>query len=124
MIFHIFGDKEIENWPREEFDGRKYYIVTPETIKRFEGKDVKFEGYVEGKPLISFYSTGWPWSFERYVEEDHGHRCTFRVSGIQVIFAGVAIVADREKVTIYGRYKDGIINAHIIISEKAIFKIL
>ena len=52
MIFHIFGDKEIENWPREEFDGRKYYIVTPETIKRFEGKDVKFD--IGEKVTISY----------------------------------------------------------------------
>ncbi len=115
-------DKEIP-YPKEEKDGIVYYVVRIEDVRHLDGYNVKLKGTVDGKPTLVYYATGFPWSISsRVIEEDHGHETTFNISGVPVIFRGIAIISKGEKVTVYGRVRNGVVEARIIETEKAIFK--
>jgi len=111
------------SYPKVEFDNTIYYVISPKEVGNANGLNVKFEGIVDDKPVLTYYVTGWPWSISsRLVEEDHGHRTFLKVSGVRVIFRGVALVSKGEKVTVYGRVRDDTVQAHVIETSSIIFK--
>jgi len=115
--------KEKPNFPEVEFDGERYYVVSIKDLANLDGYKVKFKGVVEDKPEVIYYAAGWPWSISsRIIEEDHGHMTVFRISGYEVRFKGVALVRKGEKVVIYGKIKDGCVEARVIEGQYAIFK--
>lgn len=110
-------------YPKVEFDDAIYYVVSPRDIGDAEGLNVKFEGVVDDKPIVTYYVAGWPWSISsRLIEEDHGHRTFLIVSGVKVVFRGVALVGKGEKVTVYGRVKGSMVQAHVIETSNIMFK--
>ncbi|MCS7385313.1 MAG: hypothetical protein NDF55_01040 [archaeon GB-1867-005] len=111
------------NYPEEELDGERYYLVKPNDVANLNGYNVKFEGVVDAKPTVIYYAAGWPWSISsRLVEEDHGHRTILKVSGVEVYFKGVAAICKGEKVVVYGKVKDGRVEAKLIEGQCVTFK--
>ena len=107
-------------YPKVKLNHQEYYVVSPSVARDLNGVSVCVEGTVKEKPRITYYSAGWPWSIERIVEEDHGHRTTFKLDDdLTVVVKGVALVKVGEKVKVYGRVKGGILHAEIVISELA-----
>ena len=109
-------------YPTETLDYDEYYVVSPDDVSKLVDKNVKFEGNVADKPVIEFYVAGWPWSISsRLIEEDHGHRTILNVSGIPVIFRGPLYLRKGEKVVVWGRVKDGTVQAKRMEGEDAIY---
>lgn len=109
-------------FPKVEFDNVMYYVVSPKDVFNVNGLNVKFEG-VDDRPVLMYYVTGWPWSISsRLVEEDHGHRTILKVSGVRVVFRGVALLCKGERVTVYGRVRDDTVQAYVMETSSIVFK--
>lgn len=95
--------------------------MPPEEVAKLEGRRVKFEGVVKGKPVVEVFGTGWPWSIETYVEKNHAHRTIIKISGVTVVFPGIALFKAGERVVVYGMVKGGEVEALTLESEQAVF---
>lgn len=89
-----------------------YYLTNGEELKSgsFRGKNVVFEGVIEGKPLVEFLPMELP-----------SYRTTFTVDGIRVEFSGSPCIGAGEKVKVYGRFLGDCIIASAVESERALF---
>ena len=113
-----FWGKE-KPYPSLEYRGKRYYIIPLSAIREMEGEHVVVTGIVTRKPRIEYYSAGWPLSFERYIEENHGHRTVFTIEDVPVVARGVVLLKVGEKVKIYGCVLSSQIIAEVIIGEYA-----
>jgi len=101
----MFWEKETKpNFPTETLGYDEYYVVSLSDLANLNNVNVKFEGTITEKPVVEFYSAGWPWSFSsRIVEEDHGHQTHLRVNGVTVYFKGPLYLVKGRKITMRAR---------------------
>ena len=119
----IWKRKKRPNFPKETLGYDDYYIVSLEDIAQLEDENVKFVGTLTEKPIIQFYSAGWPWSFSsRLIEEDHGHRSLFKIKDVTVYFKGPLHIKRGEKITVWGKVKNGAVQAKIVEGEDIIYQ--
>ncbi|MFB0543289.1 MAG: hypothetical protein ACETVR_00765 [Candidatus Bathyarchaeia archaeon] len=121
--FEMFRKKrERLDFPTETLELEEYYIVSPEDVAQLDRVNVKFEGLIAEKPVVEFYTAGWPWSISsRLIEEDHGHRTTLKVGGVPVHFRGPLYLRKGEKVVVWGKIEEGGVQARRIEGEDAIY---
>ncbi len=118
-LMPFFRSKKLP-YPKVELNGQEYYVVTPSVARDLDDIDVCVEGVIKDKPRVEYYSAGWPWSFERVIEENHGHRTVFKLNDdLLVVIKGIVLVRAGEKVKIYGKAKRGVLNAKVVIGELA-----
>jgi len=101
----------------------EYYVTRSGDLLQLYGVNVKFEGTLTEKPLVEFYAAGWPWSLSsRLVEEDHGHRTLLKASGVAVYFKGSLYLAKEERITVWGKLKEGVVQAKRIEGKDIIYQ--
>ena len=85
--------------------------------------NVKFEGILTEKPMVEFYSAGWPWSISsRLIEEDHGHRTLLKINEITIYFKGPLYLKKGEPVTVWGKLNDKVVQAKRIEGQDVIYQ--
>ena len=115
--------REKQHFPKELLENKEYHVVNPEDIDQLNDINVKFAGTLVEKPIVTFYSAGWPWSIEsRVIEEDHGHGTILKVNKITVYFKGPLYLRRKEKVTVWGKLKDGAVQAKRVEGEDAVYQ--
>ncbi|ASJ02955.1 GTP-binding protein [Thermococcus profundus] len=89
-----------------------YYVVGVEELKSgsFRGKNVVFEGAVEGKPTIEFLPMELP-----------SYRTTFSLGSIRVEFSGSPCIGAGDHVKVYGRFLGDCVIASAVETERALF---
>ena len=101
----------------------KYYIVKPENIAKLENVNLKFEGTLSGKPVIESYGIGFDSNMRyRVLPIDHGHRTRLVIDDINVYVGSPLHLRRGEKVTVWGKIKDRIVQAWRIEGEEIIYQ--
>lgn len=120
----MFWKKEKKiDFPTETLGYEEYYVISLEDMVHLDNVNVKFKGVLTEKPVVEFYSAGWPWSISsRLIEEDHGHRTILKVSGVSVYFKGPLYLAKGEKITVWGKLKDEVVQAKRVEGENVIYQ--
>ena len=89
------------DYPYEYLGEYKYHIIDPEEYDAIpEGTNLKFDGIIDGKPVIEHLRSKKPLRPQplRYFIETH-----LTVSGIEIKYEGPAFLRKGEKVTIWGK---------------------
>lgn len=119
----IWKKEKKPNFPIETLGYDEYYVVDLDDITQLDNTNVKFQGTLAEKPIVEFYAAGWPWSISsRLIEEDHGHQTTLKVGNIPVYYKGPVYIKREEKITVWGKLKDGAVQAKRIESEEIIYQ--
>jgi hypothetical protein len=115
--------REKLTFPTETLGYDEYYVTRSGDLLQLDGVNVKFEGILTEKPVVEFYAAGWPWSISsRLVEEDHGHRTLLKVNGVTVYFKGPLYLAKEERITVWGKLKEGVVQAKRIEGTDIIYQ--
>jgi len=117
----FFKRKKDLRYPRVMYAGREYYEVSLAAVKGLEKVRVKVSGKVSVKPIIKYYSAGFPWSLEARVEENHGHETVFEVEGVTIVFNGVVFLRKGEEVTVYGEVRDCVVYAEAVETSDVVY---
>ncbi len=119
----IWSREKRPDFPTETLGDDEYYVVGLDDMSQLDNVNVKFQGVLTEKTVVEFYAAGWPWSISsRLVEEDHGHQTTLKVGNFTVYYKGPAYIRRGEKVTVWGKLKDGAVQAKKIESEDIIYQ--
>jgi hypothetical protein len=119
----MFWKKEKLAFPTETLGYDEYYVVSSDDIVQLDDVNVKVEEMITEKPVVEFYAAGWPWSISSHlVEEDHGHRTRLKIKEVPVYFKGPLYLSKGEKITVWGKLKDKVIQAKRIEGTDIIYQ--
>lgn len=119
----MFWKKKKLDFPTQTLGYDEYYVVSLKDMAQLNDENVKFEATLTEKPVVEFYSAGWPWSISsRLIEEDHGHRTLLKIDGVNVCFKGPLHLKKGERVTVWGKIKNGVVQARRVEGEGIIYQ--